>query len=385
MSKKEIERQQILSNTITKWSQYEKDNNNRYHNIRNAIQLLATTSNSLASTDPNRHYISEAELGALNEPVLRDLYLGLLYAELKNKKVDFYLNAQSSKIESWTSLAKIEGTTENALDYLQGVVKSNEQFEKNFANIREKMKKNETVQSEEYTALLQSTQTLLTNLSKTEEIHPDLKLPVEIKKYLDYTNLTLQIAVDLSTENYHATIINLVKLLDAMGESEEMRQFKANVVKYGSFAANVAEAENPEDVKNAIDAIALPAGSFIIKQQTAWNIAINGYIGYSWDYLKPLRGHTLKMHGVYAPVGISFSRGLSNKGKGALTAFASLIDVGGIVSYRLSDSTNQGDIQSGDEASELKQQIRLESIFSPSAHLLISGFKIPIAVGCGWR
>ncbi len=115
---------------------------------------------------------------------------------------------------------------------------------------------------------------------------------------------------------------------------------------------------------------ALPPGSYSVKQKSSWNIALNGYIGYAADFREGLYAH-----GFYAPVGLAFSKGVGRKNQWALTIFSSIIDVGGIVSYRLRDS----------ETDALKQEVRLESIISPSAQLVIGIPKTPIAVSGGWR
>jgi hypothetical protein len=141
------------------------------------------------------------------------------------------------------------------------------------------------------------------------------------------------------------------------------------LVKYLSFAANLASATNADEIKEAINAIALPPGSFSIKQRSSINVSLNGYIGYAWDFYGGLYAN-----GIYAPVGFSLSKGLGKNG-GALSLFTSIIDVGAVASYRLLDSPTDS----------LKQEIRLESIISPSAQLLFEIPKWPIAVGAGWR
>jgi hypothetical protein len=135
--------------------------------------------------------------------------------------------------------------------------------------------------------------------------------------------------------------------------------------------ASVVKAESGEDVQNALEAAALPAGSFSIKQKSAFNISLNGYIGYALDY----REKDLYARGVYAPVGISASWG-SRYRRPTLTGFVSLIDVGGIATYRLENGTTE----------TLKQEVRLESIFSPSIQVFVEpipGF--PFAIGAGYR
>ncbi len=143
------------------------------------------------------------------------------------------------------------------------------------------------------------------------------------------------------------------------------------VLKYGNFMASVVKAESGEEVEQALESVVLPAGSYSIKQKAAFNVSVNGYIGYAWDFTSKLYAH-----GIYAPVGISISRGSVKKNGFTLSGFVSLIDVGSIATYRLQD----------DSTKTLKQDVRLESIFSPSAQIFIAPIRnFPLAIGGGWR
>ncbi|HSZ33778.1 MAG TPA: hypothetical protein VK772_10715, partial [Puia sp.] len=77
----------------------------------------------------------------------------------------------------------------------------------------------------------------------------------------------------------------------------------AAVLKYTNFIAAVVKAQSADDVESALEAAALPAGSYSIKQNSTCNISLNGYIGYAWDF-----NHG---SGVYAPIGFSFSTKIS--------------------------------------------------------------------------
>jgi hypothetical protein len=138
--------------------------------------------------------------------------------------------------------------------------------------------------------------------------------------------------------------------------------------------ASVVKAESGEDVQNALEAAALPAGSYSVKQKSVFNLSVNGYIGYAWDYNKAVFKN-LYARGVYAPVGISASTGTTKKHGISFTGFLSLIDVGSVATYRLNNGTTEN----------LKQEVRLESIFSPSAQMFFELGGYPFAVGGGWR
>ena len=197
---------------------------------------------------------------------------------------------------------------------------------------------------------------------------------------------------NIYTKNYNNAVMNAYTILDqAFNNRNELidqritdpglrNSLKAieipkpeiieKFLKYGNFMDSVVKAESGEDVQNALEAAALPAGSFSIKQKSAFNVSLNGYIGYAWDIKSGLYAR-----GIYAPVGVSMSRGSQYK-KPTLSAFFSLIDVGGIAAYRLENG----------ETENLKQEVRLESIFSPSFQLFVEPIRgFPLAIGGGWR
>lgn len=205
---------------------------------------------------------------------------------------------------------------------------------------------------------------------------------------------------NIYTKNYNSAIMNVHNILDqAFNNRKDLAEEKAitnhfnpaetkefiesvtkievlnpkvlaKVLKYGNFMASVIKAESGEEVQSALDAAALPAGSYSIKQKSAFNFSLNGYIGYTWDF-----NDGLYAHGIYAPVGLSMSTGFRKYGI-TLSTFVSLIDVGGVATYRLQD----------DSTKTLKQDIKLESILSPSAQIFIEPIRnFPLAIGGGWR
>lgn len=217
-----------------------------------------------------------------------------------------------------------------------------------------------------YASVVVASVNMLSNLVSTiDELIPG-SLPANLKKIKMNLDFAGQLCSDISQKNY-AGIFNLtIKVINEnniFGDSETSKKLAT----YLSFAANLASASNSDEVKEAINAVALPPGSYSIKQKSSLNVSLNGYIGYAWDINSG--------NGISAPVGISVSTGLGKKGGGALTLFSSLIDVGSIASYRLHEGNTD----------ELKQEIRLESIFTPSAQLFFAIPRFPIVIGGGWR
>ena len=169
------------------------------------------------------------------------------------------------------------------------------------------------------------------------------------------------------------------------GEVERVRTVE-KILKYGNLMAGIVKSETPEEAESAIEAAALPAGSSSIKKNSDFNISLNAYIGgYYTNHtndIDKIDGSNSKI-GVTAPVGIAFSKGLgrfrNGSSIGALSAYITLLDVGGIAGYRLSN-----------DSTALEQKITLENIFSPGGYLVYGiGLPfleyVPLSIGYGWQ
>lgn len=150
--------------------------------------------------------------------------------------------------------------------------------------------------------------------------------------------------------------------------------------------AGIVKAETPEEAESAIEAAALPAGSSSIKKNSDWNFSLNAYIGgYYSNYtndVDKIDGSNSKIN-VAAPVGFAFSKGLGHFRNGStigsLSAYITLIDVGAIAGYRLSN-----------DSTALEQKITLDDIFAPGGYLVYGiGLPfleyIPLSIGYGWQ
>jgi hypothetical protein len=176
--------------------------------------------------------------------------------------------------------------------------------------------------------------------------------------------------------------------LDSLFKGKVEKKLIPGILKYGNFMASVVKAESPEDIQNAIEATALPAGSSSIKKNSAFNISLNayigGYFGKSNINTNDIDGSNSKV-GVTAPVGIAFSLGLGHfkngSSIGALSLYGTLIDVGAIAGYRLNN-----------DSTALEQKITLGDIFTPGGYLVYGiglPFRflsyVPLSVGYGWQ
>jgi hypothetical protein len=167
------------------------------------------------------------------------------------------------------------------------------------------------------------------------------------------------------------------------------------IMKYGNLAAGIAEAQDSEEVKNMIAAVALPAGSSSIKKKTELNLALNAYVGPAYSYEKlndgpiGLRDEFSGGFGLSTPVGISMSWGRESK-KGnysSISLFASLIDIGALASFRfnVADSVAIKDVNGNDTMASVSElpEIKLENIFAPGFYVVYGIPKAPVSFGVG--
>ncbi len=185
-------------------------------------------------------------------------------------------------------------------------------------------------------------------------------------------------------QNRILEIINLRINYETASTKDQVRKY---LLKYGSFIANVAQAQNSDDVKNAIESIALPTGSYSVKRNSKFNIALNGYMGFGYDWGNPFKlnpeGEKIRDDrnlnwNISAPVGVAISWGIcpKTKYKTSVTAFLSIIDVGSIANIRINgDST------------VLKRTITISDIFSPGLSIILGIPKTPLcfSFGCVYK
>lgn len=322
----------------------------------NAFKLLDILTNSVRSNLTGKSFIPLADIRALRaDAIARNLYLGLLYAQIKQQNIVI-------------NTVDVASVVSGADQYAEHLLTNYASLDEAIKNLSDAKKKGEKDLSAYWAALFESANKFFQATSDVSLIDTRLAFPADLQEVITASSNTIAAAHDIAVKDYNAVIVDIIAFIPQSAGTEEFRKF---IVKYGSFAANVVKAENSDDVQNAIESVALPVGSYSIKQKSYFNISLNGYVGYALDFSSGVN------HGIYAPVGFSFNWAVSKEKKsGAFTIFGSLFDVGNLVSYHLSDNG---------ATDGLKQEIRLESIFSPSAQLFYAIPSTPLAIGFGVR
>lgn len=157
---------------------------------------------------------------------------------------------------------------------------------------------------------------------------------------------------------------------------------------YGSFMANMVGAQTPEQVKGAIRAVAVPAGSSSIKRNSPFNISVNSYLGLGGhrEFLTedaiPDDQRAGTTFGLSLPVGVAFSwasrDAAFNRKKWkrlSYSLFLPVIDLGAITAYRI-DQNN---------VNAAMPELNFGNIIAPGAYFMVNFPRSPFTLGAGWQ
>ncbi|MEO6228534.1 MAG: hypothetical protein ABIP10_00330 [Ferruginibacter sp.] len=354
-------------------------------NIGGTIETMKLFSASLRSKSPDRYWVSPDSLKLLfkdTDFASFRIYLGLVYQQSK-KIVVFKDNHRLTEILDQLaihldSLGQYRGFIESFVDKAEEV---NEYI------IELKDKKKSEIDYNDYYNLFSA------SIDIIEHSFLFVELPYvgqiinveEVQEIADkaghwiFTARTAgEIYIDARTKNYSSAILNTTVILDTIVKTVASIA-KGKLLKYGTFMAAIAAAENSDDVAKVIEAMALPVGGSSIKKHSSFNIAIQSYLGgfYGSENIEELKiGQRKNSAGIFAPVGISVSLPLFTNlaHPASVSIVANILDIGAIASFRFKD-----------DSTAINSNIELRNIFAPGAYLVIGLPKVPISIGYGFQ
>ena len=168
-------------------------------------------------------------------------------------------------------------------------------------------------------------------------------------------------------------------------DSTRTDNYHNKLFRYGTFMADVAAANNPQDFETALNSVALPVGSSQIKRTRPSSFELGAYFGaaLSGEQLilpegvdAPELEETTLTASLFVPVGVSYSFNVG--GSKSVTLFGSLLDLGALTAFRLEDR-NDAD---GAKVERLPE-FWLSNVISPGFHLMYNFPKSPITLGVG--
>ncbi len=391
--------------TYTEWNEINP-------NLGSSFQTLNMISNSLVD-ETGVQWISYQQLNTM----YRDqdgfaLYLGLLYAEADVANIQFTVVGGSSvKLKDFI----YSPTTGNVqikkvLDDFVSLSEQTKQLAKDISN-----NKGEITNDVIYSYLNKTMEIATYGVSIANKIDPGCVND----QYMDYTSKGIEIYRYAYTKDYSSVVFSLYALLKDVTNDPNFKDVKTSInaeiskieatmkkgttpapadvatlknlkeqkenlaslpnfnekfLTFGNFISGIAKAQSPEEIESVIEASALPAGSSRTKKHADWSIDLNAYVGYYYGApRKSTDGLFTINQGITAPVGIAFNRGLHSFG--SISVFASVIDIGAIVDYRISN-----------DSTSIDQTIHLENILSPGVSLAYGlPWNIPLTISGGWQ
>ncbi|MCU7494149.1 MAG: hypothetical protein HF314_07645 [Ignavibacteria bacterium] len=165
-------------------------------------------------------------------------------------------------------------------------------------------------------------------------------------------------------------------------DAERSEKVMNDILKYGTFAATIVQANNSDQVEEAIEAFTLPAGSSSIKRESAFNAALNAYAGFhiGYEHIRQLsETFNLNSMGLAAPIGVSFGwghnlLGFSTEASWSTSLYLSLLDLGAIASFRVNDDTTKS-----------IPAVQLKDILSPGLFLSLGIPSSPVSFNLGFQ
>lgn len=341
-------------------------------NLKELVKLFTIFSKSLTSNTKTNYWIESDSLKLLLNRTSFQIYLGLLYQQHGNevifgKEFKFYLDKVAAGLTSGgKELANYQNVIRRFIsntDRLQMAISSVQQNE---------------ATTNSYNEVLRASLQLLSDFQEFKTIDSIVNSD-GLPEVIEVIRLFDDLYVNVKAGEYHSSVLDLSKLLRAV--LRDSYTWDGQLVKYGSFMANVAKAENSDQVQAAIEAIALPVGSASIKRKSKTNIALNAFVGLApgREYLNTT-DEWKSTFGLSSPVGVAFSWGNYKKNttcdcydeKGSMSIFLSLVDIGAFSTFRFNDN----------ETEELPD-VSFSNIFSPGLYLVKGLPNIPVSVGLG--
>jgi hypothetical protein len=402
-------------------------------NWEGSLQTLQLISESLrdkvTSQDSASYWVSLAQVkNLINDQIVFKIYLGLIYQQAKTIifkngiSLNSILDAMASQFnENYLSYSEYFSNIAEQTNTLSTIVKA---FKKSAPD---------SVSLQQYAGFVDAITDFLESAGDINKLVPQkfkqnlsgansaffADPKKSLSPYFDLTRASMHLIVDIKGRNYASAIVDVITIWDntysfVRSDNTDSASWKnahkviSCFMKYGTFAATIVQAKNSDDVENAIEAVALPAGSASIKRNSWFNVSLNAYVGgfYGWerDQVQNQIFNWNPITGISAPIGVAFSTswptyawlipedcgGFFKPGWpwmwwlsgpyyfpqlfSSASLFGSIVDIGAITAYSFQN----------DSASKLPD-FNFQNILAPGLHIILGIRNCPISVGYGWQ
>jgi hypothetical protein len=294
----------------------------------------------------------------------RDIYLGLIYNQLSNVAGDREISSKG-----------VATVATQFIDIVNEAVVYSDSLDMRGSN--------EKLKFVDYFPFVRLSMDLLNTVITTPLVGDQILFP-QLKEVPVVTDQALSLFENIYARQYGYAVYDAVELYKSItsGLTEDSTRaglIRDNIILYGSFIANIAIAENGDDVKSALAAAALPPGSSRIKRINRTDVSINAYMGLGagaeqlLDNTQGAGNDWAPLATLSVPIGLAYSHKFKPTSKLSYTFFVSILDLGAVTSFRI-DSNNR--------VSSLPE-LSFSNIIAPGGFLLANIDNTPFTFGVG--
>lgn len=200
-------------------------------------------------------------------------------------------------------------------------------------------------------------------------------------------DMSLDALNKILSAQYADAIRELLVVLDDILAALPNDESLVEVRRYVLFVTDLASAKSPDEVKAALDSAAAPVGGWRIKRRQRFTWSVSALVGVNVMGEIPIPGRAGVKSGVaigpMAALGFDFAwrvpRKVASKNPSTVGVFVSAIDLGQLVSARLTSEVRKEDQPGPKTASE----VSFISVLSPGAFFRVGIANTPFTVGAG--
>lgn len=359
--------------------------------VGGAVEISSFMLNSFRVGQPNNKWMTLNQFNQLTgDRVSRDVFLGLIFQQLSGLPI-------ARNISS-------EGVAALASDFVSTLAEVNIQLD----TIAYRNSHNQRITFKDYLPFVAASVQIMNQVLETQFLLETNAFGTRIPQSLiqqkpalrdipEVSRTILDLFENAAYQNYRYAISNVVSLVETLTanleqdcskdkklskeekrECEQRNKARLHLVTYGNFIADVAMANSSEEVKTALENVALPPGSSWTKREDPVNVSLNAYFGAAVGRenlsnedvgkIWPFNSISLTV-----PVGITFSAKIPKEMKGSWSLFFPIIDIGAISAYRINEPENRLPVLS------------FQNIIAPGTHLFYNFSKSPFYIGAGWQ
>lgn len=197
--------------------------------------------------------------------------------------------------------------------------------------------------------------------------YSETKLGVFVKKIEKIKNQFNALVAQAKKETSYTGLVML--LLDDLKNRDILDQTQMQGLSRAAlFFAAISDSKKPEQVKTVLEAYTLPAVSYYAKREPGNHVNITAYVGIAHGFYESDIPEPDEKTSVYAPIGLEFSRGLSNRS--SLSIMLAPFDL----AYPVTQKLNGNDADA-----------ELDDIFAPSVSFSYGFPELPLTMGLGYQ